>query len=39
MNQIVQAMDDAQELEVSEFWKQFNIANCLTIIEEALTTI
>jgi len=36
---IVQAMDDAEALEVSEFWKQFNIANSLTLIEEALADV
>jgi len=39
MNRIVQAMDVAKDLEVHDFWKQFNIADCLNLIEETIADV
>jgi len=39
MIRIVDAMDISDEMEVCDFWKQFNVALCLTLIEEALVDV
>lgn len=39
MIRIVDAMDISDEMEVRDFWKQFYVVQCLTLIEEALADV